>query len=86
MGDSHRGKNNPMYGKTHSEESKKKMSEVKKGNKFRLGTIQTDEVKAKISRTQRAKYLARLEEEKRKRYRDFKEDGQSMIKKGYLKE
>ena len=38
-----------------SEDSKKKMSESKKGNKYRFGTNQTEEVKKKISESRRGK-------------------------------
>ena len=33
MSESLKGKNNPMYGKYHSEETKRKMSEANKGRK-----------------------------------------------------
>jgi len=51
----HKGNNNPMYGKSHSEESKEKMRVAKLGNRYRLGTTQTEDVKKNISRTQRAR-------------------------------
>ena len=43
------GENNPMYGKHHTEETKKEMSETRKGKKF------TEEHKKKISEAQKGK-------------------------------
>ena len=46
------GENNPMYGKHHSEESKKKMSENRKGRPSpNKGVPQSEETKRKISNT-----------------------------------
>ena len=56
------GENHPMYGKKHSEETKKKISEAKKGKKLseehrkkisesQKGHTSTDETKKKISAT-----------------------------------
>jgi len=39
---------NPMFGKKHTEEAKKKMSEKKMGNNYRLGTKMSDETKEKL--------------------------------------
>lgn len=46
------GENNPMYGKTHSEESKRKISEAGKNR------IWSEEAKKKISETKKKKYPA----------------------------
>ena len=40
---------NPFFGKTHSEESKRKISEANKGHKYSLGRKHTEETKNKIS-------------------------------------
>ena len=42
------GKYNNNYGKTHSAETRKKISEKAKGNKKRLGKKHSDETKAKM--------------------------------------
>ncbi len=39
----------PMTGKTHSEETKKKISEAQKGQKHRLGKTHSEESKKKMS-------------------------------------
>jgi len=44
------GENNPMYGKQHSEETKRKQSEVKKGKKQSLETINKRAMKITISK------------------------------------
>ena len=47
---SHKGEKNPFYGKTHSEESKKKMSEAKKGKPaHNKGVPMSEEQKKKLS-------------------------------------
>ena len=58
-----KGENNPFYGKTHSEETIKKISEIqkgkhtspstefKKGNKLRLGMLHNEESKLKMSKS-----------------------------------
>jgi hypothetical protein len=43
------GENHPMWGKTHSAESKKKMSEAQKGNTYALGHTHSEETRKKIS-------------------------------------
>lgn len=43
------GSGNAMYGKHHTKEAKKKMSEAKKGNKIWLGRTHTEESKKKMS-------------------------------------
>ena len=48
---------NHFFGKHHSEESKKKMSEANKGNKYRLGKKHSEETKRKISEA-RKRYCA----------------------------
>ena len=53
------GKNNPMYGNTHTAESRKKISEKAQGRTpWNLGVTHTDEVKQKMSTLalQRTKY------------------------------
>ena len=45
----HEGKNNPMYGKCHSEETIRKMKESKRGNKYCLGRKLSNATKIKIS-------------------------------------
>jgi NUMOD3 motif len=53
------GKNNPMYGNTHTAESRKKISEKAQGRTpWNLGVTHTDEVKQKMSvlALQRTKY------------------------------
>jgi len=45
----HKGKNNPMYGKTHSEETKRKLSEANKGY------VHTKERNKKISKANNGK-------------------------------
>ena len=42
------GENNPMYGKTHSEEVKEKIRNINKGNTYRLGKGLSSETKNKI--------------------------------------
>ena len=42
------GKENPFYGRKHTEESKKKISEAKKGNKGCLGRFMSEETRKKI--------------------------------------
>jgi 5-methylcytosine-specific restriction endonuclease McrA len=53
------GKNNPMYGNTHTEEARKKISEKAQGRTpWNLGVTHTDKVKQKMSKLalQRTKY------------------------------
>lgn len=54
MSKSHKGKNcgktHPLYGKHHSIESKKKMSESQKGNKNHLGHKHSEQTKSIISK------------------------------------
>jgi hypothetical protein len=63
---SHCGENSPSFGKTfkHSDESKKKMSELAKGNKRSLGHKFSEESKRKISETEKGKIVS--EETKKK--------------------
>jgi group I intron endonuclease len=52
------GVNHPLYGKTHSLETKAKMSLVKKGeNNPRYGIILSPETITKLSKTKRGKYI-----------------------------
>jgi len=46
-----KGHNNPFYGKRHSEETKRKMSEIRIKKKETLGYLHTPESKRKISET-----------------------------------
>lgn len=41
------GKNNPMYGKKHTKETKNKISTKNKGNKYFLGKKHSEETKIK---------------------------------------
>ena len=58
MSEALKGKNNPMYGKHHSEETKKKMSEARKGRKL------SEETKRKLSEALKGRKCS--EETKRK--------------------
>tara|TARA_Y100000034_G_scaffold137029_1_gene218856 strand:+ start:8933 stop:9685 length:753 start_codon:yes stop_codon:yes gene_type:complete len=44
------GINNPMYGRKHTEEAKKKIQQSKFGNTFRLGKKHSEETRKKISK------------------------------------
>jgi hypothetical protein len=44
------GKSNPFYGKTHSEETKQKISKKKKGHSYNKGIPKSEEHKAKLSK------------------------------------
>ena len=68
--DAIRGENNGMYGKhedhpwynrSHSEETKKKISESKKGQRSRLGAVLSDETKKKISEAQKERFRKKKE-------------------------
>jgi hypothetical protein len=48
---SHKGRVSTFKGKRHSEETKQKISEIHKGNSWRLGKSHTEETKARLSRT-----------------------------------
>jgi hypothetical protein len=48
MSEKRKGENNNRFGKKHSEETKKKMSESTKGNKHNIGKKHSEETKAKI--------------------------------------
>jgi group I intron endonuclease len=50
MSDNRRGEKNQFFGKRHSEETKKIMSQSHKGSKGRLGIPQTKETREKLSR------------------------------------
>ena len=50
------GERNGMYGKTHTDEVKKKISELKKGNTYCRGKKLKDETKQKLSEIRKNKY------------------------------
>ena len=52
------GIHNPMFGKHHSEETKRKISKTMRGNKNHLGKHHSEETKRKISEANKA-YLAK---------------------------
>ncbi len=54
----HKNKKIGMYGKTHTEETKQKMSESLKGNQNCLGRILSEETKLKISSSHKGKSLS----------------------------
>lgn len=58
------GEGGSVFGRKHSEESIKKMSESHKGNKAHLGCHHTDEAKLKMSKARKGK---KLSEETRKK-------------------
>lgn len=60
-----KGEDNPMYGKTHSKETKIKMSEIKKGNNYRKGKKASDETKKRISLSRAGKHLVLCEDGKK---------------------
>ena len=49
------GENHPQYGKKHSEETKKKIGEFKKGNKNMLGKKHSEETKKRLSELNKGK-------------------------------
>lgn len=49
MSEVQKGKNNGFYGRKHTEETKKKIGESHKGNKYRLGKTFSEETKKKMS-------------------------------------
>ena len=52
---SSKGELNGFYGKTHSNEVKEKISNLHKGNKYKLGIKHTDEAKLKMSKARKGK-------------------------------
>lgn len=50
------GEKNGMYGKTHTEEVRKKISELKKGNTYCKGIKLSEEVKQKMSEARKGKF------------------------------
>ena len=59
------GENHPMYGKHHTEETKQKISEAKKGKSSnRKGCHHTEETKQKISESLNGKILSEETKEK----------------------
>jgi group I intron endonuclease len=51
------GEKNGMYGKTHTYEVRKKLSELHKGNTYCKGKKTSDETKAKLSNIRKNKYI-----------------------------
>jgi group I intron endonuclease len=51
------GEKNGMYGKTHTDEVKKKNSEMKKGNTYCRGKKLSNETKLKLSEIRKGKYI-----------------------------
>lgn len=51
----HGGKNHHLYGKHHSEETKKRMSEAQKRNKSRLGRHISEETREKMSKSNKGR-------------------------------
>ena len=49
------GKKNGMFGKTHTEENRKKFSEINKGNTYRNGKKASDETRQKMSENAKLK-------------------------------
>jgi group I intron endonuclease len=60
----HKNKKVGMYGKKHTDETKKKMSDSSKGNQNCLGRVLSDETKLKISESNRGKVLSDLAKKK----------------------
>lgn len=54
----HKNQKIGMYGKTHTEETKQKMSESLKGNQNCLGRVLSEETKSKISSSHKGKKLS----------------------------
>jgi len=80
-----RGENNGMYGKTHSEESKRNISEALKGeNNFWYGKTPSEEHRRKISEALTGK--ARSEESKRKQSESIKGENHHMYGKSQSEE
>ena len=49
------GDKNPFYGKQHSEKTKKKISEINKGNTYCLGKYPSEETRLKMSKVRKGK-------------------------------
>lgn len=64
MHEAQKGKGNPMYGKTHSEEARRKIGEAHKGNTWSKGRHLSEETKRKLSEAHKGKKLS--EEHKKK--------------------
>jgi len=58
MSESRKGEKNHFFGKTHTEESKLKISQANKGNKFWLGKTHTDESKLKMSESHKGRIVS----------------------------
>lgn len=64
LSEAHKGENNPMYGKHHTEETKNKISEAKKGkycgeNNHNYGKHHSEETKQKISEANKGSLIER---------------------------
>lgn len=53
-----KGEKNPMYGKKHSEERRKQISEFMKGNKYGCGNLHSEETRKKMSESHKGKILS----------------------------
>jgi len=51
------GPGNPFYGKHHTNETKKKISDFHKGNQYAKGAVRSEETRKKISEARKGKYL-----------------------------
>ncbi len=60
----HKNKKVGMYGKKHTDETRKKMSESSKGNQNCLGRVLSEETKLKISESNRGKIVSDLTKKK----------------------
>ena len=58
------GDKNPRFGVKHTEEHKKQISERSTGNTYRLGSKASDDTKAKMSATHKARFAAKKAMEK----------------------
>ena len=50
------GIDNPMFGRTHTDEARSSISQKMKGKQIRLGAVLSDETKSKISKKAKARY------------------------------
>ena len=84
------GENAPMFGKTHSEETKRKMSEMRKGvkhtknhreniSKSLMGKSRPEEVKQKVSNTRKMRNIGIGKKHSEKTKRKMSEIGKGMV-------